>query len=113
MTRKTYDVVKILENTKKNLENEINGYVADAARQQRVIEQLEQDRVKYKAEAATAKQKYLQVSIGLVTCHILKAYFYFLLAGCRGCEDGRYAHWAVTEENHGGRNSVEATAELV
>ncbi len=65
--RQTYDIVKILENTKKNLENEINGYVSHASRQQRNIEQLELDRVKYKSEAATAKQKYLQAVEDLKT----------------------------------------------
>jgi chromosome segregation ATPase len=57
-TRRTQDLVKIHENTKKNLENEINGYRAHVKRQRDMIQQLVQDRERYEGEAETANQKY-------------------------------------------------------
>jgi chromosome segregation ATPase len=57
-TRQTHDLVKIQENTKKNLENEINGYRAGVKRQRDMIQQLVADRERYEGEAETANQKY-------------------------------------------------------
>jgi chromosome segregation ATPase len=59
-TAKQQDLVKISENTKKNLEQEINGYKAEAQKQRRMIYQLEKEREKYGADASEATSKYLQ-----------------------------------------------------
>mmetsp|Transcript_826 Transcript_826/g.1952 ORF Transcript_826/g.1952 Transcript_826/m.1952 type:complete len:874 (+) Transcript_826:61-2682(+) len=59
-TVRQQDLVKINENTKKNLEQEIQGYKIEAQRQAKMIYQLEKEREKYGAEASEATAKYLQ-----------------------------------------------------
>ena len=56
--RETFDLVKIQENTKKNLVNEINVCKTNARRQQRIIETLELDREKYDKECSETNQNY-------------------------------------------------------
>lgn len=59
-TQRQMDLVKINENTKKNLEQEIQGYKVEAQKQAKMIYQLEKEREKYGAEASDATAKYLQ-----------------------------------------------------
>eukprot|EP00033_Pygsuia_biforma_P003301 GCRY01003618.1.p1 GENE.GCRY01003618.1~~GCRY01003618.1.p1 ORF type:complete len:896 (+),score=357.46 GCRY01003618.1:142-2829(+) len=59
-TQKQQDLVKIAENTRRNLETEISSYKVEAQKQRKLIYQLEKEREKYSAEAAEATQKYLQ-----------------------------------------------------
>lgn len=61
-TTKQQDLVRVNEGAKKNLEQEIQGYRAEAERQQKLILQLEREREKYGAEASQVGAKYLQVS---------------------------------------------------
>eukprot|EP00898_Chlorokybus_atmophyticus_P000353 jgi/Chlat1/1318/Chrsp118S01746 len=56
---KERDLVKINENAQRNLEQEVSGYRAEAARQARVVAALEREREKYGAEASDASSKYL------------------------------------------------------
>jgi len=65
-TQRQMDLVKINENTKKNLEQEIQGYKVEAQKQAKMIYQLEKEREKYGAEASDATAKYLQVGTGWV-----------------------------------------------
>ncbi|KIZ06593.1 Coiled-coil domain-containing protein [Monoraphidium neglectum] len=60
-TSRQSDLVRVAENTRKNLENEINGYRAEAARMSKSIWSLEKEREKYSGEAAEADAKYQQV----------------------------------------------------
>jgi phage shock protein A len=60
-TTKQQDLVRVNEGAKKNLEQEIQGYRAEAERQQKLILQLEREREKYGAEASQVGAKYLQV----------------------------------------------------
>ncbi len=60
-TQKQADLVKINENTRKNLELEIRGYKEEAQAQRKEIYKLEKEREKYGAEASEATSKYLQV----------------------------------------------------
>jgi chromosome segregation ATPase len=57
-TRKMDDLNKINLNTKKNLENEINGFRTHVKKQRDMIQQLVQDRERYEAEAEAANQKF-------------------------------------------------------
>jgi hypothetical protein len=50
--------VRIHENTRKNLENEIAGYMAAARKQRDTIEQLEAERDRYEQEAVAAQDAY-------------------------------------------------------
>eukprot|EP00291_Cryptomonas_curvata_P003512 CAMPEP_0172182760 /NCGR_PEP_ID=MMETSP1050-20130122/18581_1 /TAXON_ID=233186 /ORGANISM="Cryptomonas curvata, Strain CCAP979/52" /LENGTH=858 /DNA_ID=CAMNT_0012856247 /DNA_START=81 /DNA_END=2653 /DNA_ORIENTATION=+ len=59
-TQKQADLVKIQENTKKNLEAEINGYKTEAQRQRKSIYALEKEREKYGQQASDATAKYLE-----------------------------------------------------
>ena len=60
-TQKQIDLVKINENAKRNLEQEIQGYKMEAQKQSKLIYQLEKEREKYDLEAAEAANKYQQV----------------------------------------------------
>jgi hypothetical protein len=66
-TQRQMDLVKINENTKKNLEQEIQGYKVEAQKQAKMIYQLEKEREKYGAEASDATAKYLQVGGGWIS----------------------------------------------
>ena len=57
-TRRMFDLIKVNENSKKNLENEINGFKVEALRQRQSIEQLEDDVKRYDSQGALAHQKY-------------------------------------------------------
>ncbi|OQS01376.1 hypothetical protein ACHHYP_01198 [Achlya hypogyna] len=54
----TQDLIKIKENTMKNLENEINGYKQNVKKQREMIHQLVADRDRYDKEAEAANKKY-------------------------------------------------------
>ncbi|TMW65292.1 hypothetical protein Poli38472_007934 [Pythium oligandrum] len=55
----TYDLLKIKENTLKNLQNEINGLKAQVKKQRTQVQQLVSEREKYEKEAAQATQKFM------------------------------------------------------
>ncbi|KXZ47347.1 hypothetical protein GPECTOR_36g70 [Gonium pectorale] len=59
-TQKQMDLIKINENTKRNLEQEIQGYKTEAQKQSKLIYQLEKEREKYSIEASEASAKYMQ-----------------------------------------------------
>ncbi|GAX75026.1 hypothetical protein CEUSTIGMA_g2472.t1 [Chlamydomonas eustigma] len=59
-TQKQIDLIKINDNTKRNLEQEIQGYKMEAQRQSKQIYQLEKEREKYAIEASEAAVKYMQ-----------------------------------------------------
>eukprot|EP00742_Colponemidia_sp_Colp-10_P001279 GILJ01001378.1.p1 GENE.GILJ01001378.1~~GILJ01001378.1.p1 ORF type:complete len:869 (-),score=252.53 GILJ01001378.1:154-2760(-) len=59
-TKRQVDLVKVHENTKKNLENEIQGYKGESQKMRKMIYQLEKDREKYGIEASQANAKYYQ-----------------------------------------------------
>mmetsp|Transcript_12291 Transcript_12291/g.30037 ORF Transcript_12291/g.30037 Transcript_12291/m.30037 type:complete len:870 (-) Transcript_12291:348-2957(-) len=59
-TQKQVDLIKINENTKRNLEQEIQGYKMEAQKQSKLIYQLEKEREKYSVEASEAAAKYMQ-----------------------------------------------------
>lgn len=58
-TQKQVDLIKINENTKRNLEQEIQGYKTEAQKQSKLIYQLEKEREKYSVEASEASAKYM------------------------------------------------------
>jgi len=58
---KQMDLIKINEGTKRNLEQEIQGFKMEAQKQQRVVFQLEKEREKYGFEASESTSKHLQV----------------------------------------------------
>jgi len=58
--QKVIDQVKVHENTRKNLEQEIGGYKAEAHKQRKMIFLLEKEGEKYGSEAAEASTKYQQ-----------------------------------------------------
>lgn len=59
-THKQVDLIKINENTKRTLEQEIQGYKIETQRQSKLIYQLEKEREKYSIEASDAAEKYMQ-----------------------------------------------------
>ncbi|GMH32197.1 hypothetical protein BSKO_00031 [Bryopsis sp. KO-2023] len=59
-TQQQINIIKINENTKRNLEQEIQGYKVEAQKQMKLIYQLEKEREKYGSEASDATSKYLQ-----------------------------------------------------
>ena len=59
-TQKQADLVKVQENTKKNLESEIIGYKSEAQKQRKTIYSLEKEREKYGQQASDATAKYLE-----------------------------------------------------
>ncbi|KAF5837043.1 hypothetical protein DUNSADRAFT_4923 [Dunaliella salina] len=59
-TQKQLDLIKINDNTKRNLEQEIQGYKFEAQKQSKLIFQLEKEREKYAIEASEAASKYMQ-----------------------------------------------------
>ncbi|OWZ03014.1 hypothetical protein PHMEG_00025327 [Phytophthora megakarya] len=58
-TQATFDLMKIKENTMKNLRNEINGLKAHVKKQRTQIQQLVGEREKYEKEAANATKKFM------------------------------------------------------
>ncbi|POM63361.1 MBO2, coiled coil flagellar protein [Phytophthora palmivora] len=58
-TQATFDLMKIKENTMKNLSNEINGLKSHVKKQRAQIQQLVGEREKYEKEAANATQKFM------------------------------------------------------
>jgi len=54
----TYDLGKIQENTRKNLDNEILGFKAGVQQQRDMVQQLVQDRERYETDADAANQKF-------------------------------------------------------
>lgn len=54
------DLIKINEGTKRNLEQEIQGFKADSQKQARLVMQLEKEREKYGQAASDSTAKYLQ-----------------------------------------------------
>lgn len=52
------DLIKVNENTKKNLENEINGYKSSVKAQREQIETLVRDRERHERDASAASKKY-------------------------------------------------------
>lgn len=58
---KQLDLIKINEGTKRNLEQEIQGFRIEGQKQQRLLFQLEKEREKYGQEASESTSKYLQV----------------------------------------------------
>ncbi|KAF4324478.1 hypothetical protein BBO99_00000155 [Phytophthora kernoviae] len=58
-TQTTFDLMKIKENTMKNLQNEINGLKSHVKKQRAQIQQLVGEREKYEKEAANATQKFM------------------------------------------------------
>lgn len=60
-TQQQLNIIKINENTKRNLEQEIQGYKVEAQKQMKLLYQLEKEREKYGSEASDATAKYLQV----------------------------------------------------
>lgn len=59
-TQKQIDLIKINDNTKRNLEQEIQGYRMEGQKQNKQVYQLEKEREKYAVEASEATAKYLQ-----------------------------------------------------
>ncbi|MEW5300885.1 MAG: hypothetical protein WDW36_003781 [Sanguina aurantia] len=59
-TTKQADLIKINENGKRNLEQEIQGYKMEAQKQSKAIYSLEKEREKYAIEASEASAKYMQ-----------------------------------------------------
>jgi flagellar biosynthesis chaperone FliJ len=60
-TQKQVDLVKISENSKRNLEQEVASYRAEAQRAAKNLASLEKEREKLTGEASDASAKYLQV----------------------------------------------------
>jgi len=60
LNQKQSDLVKVHENTRRNLEQEIAGYKAEGHKQRKMIFLLEKDGQKYGAEAADASTKWTQ-----------------------------------------------------
>ena len=66
--QKQADQVKVHENTRRNLEQEIAGYRAEAHKQRKMIFLLEKDGDKYGAEAADASTKWAQALEEVKVC---------------------------------------------
>lgn len=56
-TEKQQSIVKLLEQDKKTLEHEINGYRQEAQKQRKIIQQLEKERDRYINETSNLMQK--------------------------------------------------------
>lgn len=56
-TEKQLSIVKLLEQDKKTLEHEINGYRQEAQKQRKIIQQLEKERDRYINETSNLMQK--------------------------------------------------------
>lgn len=56
-TEKQQNLVKLLEQDKKTLEHEINGYRQEAQKQRKIIQQLEKERDRYINETSSLMQK--------------------------------------------------------
>lgn len=56
-TEKQLSIVKLLEQDKKTLEHEINGYRQEAQKQHKIIQQLEKERDRYINETSNLMQK--------------------------------------------------------
>lgn len=56
-TEKQQNIVKLLEQDKKTLEHEINGYRQEAQKQRKIIQQLEKERDRYINETSNLMQK--------------------------------------------------------
>uniref|UniRef100_A0A383VEV0 Cilia- and flagella-associated protein 58 central coiled coil domain-containing protein n=1 Tax=Tetradesmus obliquus TaxID=3088 RepID=A0A383VEV0_TETOB len=59
-TQKQVDLVRMTENTKRNLEQEVAAYRAEAQRSAKQLVQLEKEREKYSLEASEANARYMQ-----------------------------------------------------
>ena len=58
-TQAVYDLIKVNENTQKNLRNEIAGYRGHVKKQRENVQDLVADRERYEKEAEVANQRYL------------------------------------------------------
>eukprot|EP00882_Tetradesmus_deserticola_P025453 GHRQ01027960.1.p1 GENE.GHRQ01027960.1~~GHRQ01027960.1.p1 ORF type:complete len:300 (+),score=169.76 GHRQ01027960.1:498-1397(+) len=59
-TLKQVDLVRMTENTKRNLEQEVAAYRAEVQRSAKQLVQLEKEREKYSVEASEANARYMQ-----------------------------------------------------
>lgn len=113
-TEKQQNIVKLLEQDKKTLENEINGYRQEAQKQRKIIQQLEKERDRYINETSSLMQKARhrdnkdssRVWIVFEFCLSLTSDSFLFSTGatknerCRSSRDGDI--W-LEEEGHSGR----------
>ena len=66
--QKQTDLVKLHEQSKKNLEDEIQNYKNEAQKQRKIIYQLEKERDCFINEASDLKQKVEQLFVQVVLC---------------------------------------------
>lgn len=66
--QKQIDLVKLHEQSKKNLEEEIQNYKNEAQKQRKIIYQLEKDRDCFISEASDLKQKVEHLFVQVVFC---------------------------------------------
>ena len=69
-TQKQLNLVKLHEQSKKNLEQEIQNYKEEAQKQRKIIYQLEKERDRYINEASDLTQKVTTISHSLGFCMI-------------------------------------------
>lgn len=67
-TQKQMDLVKLHEQAKRNLEEEIQNYKDEAQKQRKIIFQLEKERDRYINEASELTQKVSRSAVPAVLC---------------------------------------------
>ena len=76
-TQKQLHLVKLHEQSKKNLEQEIQNYKEEAQKQRKIIYQLEKERDRYINEASDLTQKVSLRLINTILC-FCSSFFFFL-----------------------------------
>ncbi|XP_008330704.1 cilia- and flagella-associated protein 58 [Cynoglossus semilaevis] len=113
-TEKQQNIVKLLEQDKKTLENEINGYRQEAQKQRKIIQQLEKERDRYINETSSLMQK-VQQKMSDVEVQEMEIFDWkkkVTQAECKLKQQENLLESVVAERNLYSKNLIEAQEEI-
>ncbi|KAG7516460.1 hypothetical protein JOB18_031669 [Solea senegalensis] len=113
-TEKQQNLVKLLEQDKKTLEHEINGYRQEAQKQRKIIQQLEKERDRYINETSSLMQK-VQQKMGDVEVREMEIFDWkkkVTEAECKLKQQENLLETVVAERNLYSKNLIEAQEEI-
>ncbi|XP_070700110.1 cilia- and flagella-associated protein 58 [Pempheris klunzingeri] len=113
-TEKQQNLVKLLEQDKKNLEQEINGYRQEAQKQRKIIQQLEKERDRYINETSNLMQK-VQQKMSDVEVREVEIFDWrkkVTEAECKLKQQENLLESVVSERNLYSKNLIEAQEEI-
>ncbi|KAM8741734.1 cilia- and flagella-associated protein 58 [Acanthopagrus schlegelii] len=113
-TEKQQSIVKLLEQDKKTLEHEINGYRQEAQKQRKIIQQLEKERDRYINETSNLMQK-VQLKMSDVEVREMEIFDWrkkVSEAECKLKQQENLLESVISERNLYSKNLIEAQEEI-